>query len=200
MREPAEAGDDVVVALGVVEKTLVILAPRGRDCAAEAPEGFDRQALQRDVLGVLERQVEERAGGRDEAAVERRGDAVGGETLRRRVLREGRAAIPVNVARELIEHDDEREPAARVLCPVRLELAAGSALVKRSEALAYRGVVPAAVAEPHLALRGIQRAVGAARAEPEVQYFVYFAHESNRQGVGILAVQSGLGRPPESAV
>ena len=121
---------------------------------------------------MLQRQVEERARGRYEAAVEAALDSIGDEALCHRVLRERRRRAAVDVARELVEHDDEGEAAARGCSPRLLEFAAGGALVERAEALAYPGVVLPAVAEPHLPLRRVERAVGAATAEPEVQYLL----------------------------
>jgi hypothetical protein len=78
------------------------------------------------------------------------------------------------MARELVEQDDQGKAAARALCPHLLEPAAGGAPVKRAEARAYFGVVLAAVAEPHPPLLRVQRAVGSAGAQPEVEDLLYF--------------------------
>src|SRR5688500_17927137 len=79
MRKSPEALDDVVVALRVVEEALVVLAPGPRDHGAQATETFDRQPLQRGILRVLQRQVEERPRGGYETAIEVALDAIDGK-------------------------------------------------------------------------------------------------------------------------
>src|SRR5687767_14407514 len=113
MRKSPEALDDVVMALRVVEKALVVLAPGRHDLGAQAMETFDRQPLQGGILRVLQRQVEERARGGYESAIEAARDAIDGEALRRVVLRERADRAAVDVAGELVEQDDQRKAAAR---------------------------------------------------------------------------------------
>jgi hypothetical protein len=78
----------------------------------------------------------------------------------------------VDVAGELVEQDDQGKAAARAFRPLLLEFGAGGAPMKRAEALAYFGVVLAPVAEPHAPLLRVQRAIGAAGAQPEVEYLL----------------------------
>src|SRR5690606_28508486 len=60
VREAPEALDDLEMAAGAVEKVLVYRAVRGRDRVHEAVEAAHAEPLQLDVLGVLQRHVEER--------------------------------------------------------------------------------------------------------------------------------------------
>src|SRR5690242_17484217 len=81
MRKAAEALDDREMALCVVEEALVVLALSLRHGARESIEAAHAEALQLDVLGVLQRHVEECAMGRDKAAVEIAVHACGRDAL-----------------------------------------------------------------------------------------------------------------------
>ena len=172
MGKAAEALDDVAVVSGVVRESDVFLAPGRRDLGRKPLERARTESLQREIFGVLERQVEERALCGNQGTVRSLLDAGNREPLRRQVLRECGCGATVDVARELVEHDDERNPAARRRGPLRVQLAASGAPVQLAEAFPNVGVVVAPVAEPHLSLRRVERAVGVAGAEPEVEHLL----------------------------
>src|SRR5262245_44788016 len=162
MREAAEARDDVVMAL----RPLREAGERGL-VALELREQPQRLALHREVLGVLERQVDELALHAGEPAVATAGHQRARRRERASVARERARGAAKDVARELVEHDDLRQRADWHRGPV-FELAREGALDQRTEASAALGVERRILDEPLVARRAVQRIVG--RAEPEVEH------------------------------
>jgi hypothetical protein len=80
------------------------------------------------------------------------------------VLREGTRVGPVNVARELVEHNHEREIGFRGDAP-RLELARGRCLERDPETFAHERIEGRVLAEP----LGTRLAAPLERAEPEIE-------------------------------
>ena len=110
MRKTPEAFDDVAVPLRVVEKALVVLAPRfryRRDKLLVTPDGL---CLQRAVLRMLERQIEECPLHGRELQVDAAVDAGQRKLLRGRILGKGPRCPAMNMARELVEQNDQGEP------------------------------------------------------------------------------------------
>ena len=136
MGEPAEALDDIAVVPGVVRESDVFLAPGRRDLGRKPLERARAEPLELEILGMLERQVKERALRGNQRAIRALLDAGIGKTLRRRVLREGGCGAAVDVARELVEDDNERDPAAWRRGPLCVQLAATGAPVQLAELLA----------------------------------------------------------------
>ena len=125
MGKPAEPRNDVPVLARIVRVVGQGRPQRGWRTGRQLFEAAHAFFLQRQVLGVLQRQVEERSRGWNEVAVEAASYALGGEPLRGRVLSEGGGGAAMDVARELVEQDDQREAATRRLSPLVRELAAG---------------------------------------------------------------------------
>ena len=115
--------------------------------------------------------------GRDQLAVNVPVKAIERELLRGWVLRESEGGSAVNMARELVEHNDQRDSPPGRHCPFRVELAAARALVQRAKLFPDLGVVLPPVAEPHLPPCRVERAIGAAAAEPKVEDLLDFVHE-----------------------
>src|SRR5687768_2857727 len=105
------------------------------------------QALQLEVLRVLQRHVEKRALGWNQLVIHVGAEPGNDQLPRRRVLRVGGGRSAMYVARELVEHDDERDSAAGGGGPCLVKLAAGRALVELPEAFPDSGVVLASFAE-----------------------------------------------------
>src|ERR1700750_312745 len=129
MREPPEATDDVGMALGVFRELIVAVAARERDAAF----------LIGDVFRVLERQIKELALGMGDLSVEPASDGAIGAGAGNPVGLVGAPVAAEHIARELVEHDNERERALRRRLPGR-ELAVAAGLPEAGKARRDLGV------------------------------------------------------------
>jgi len=111
------------VAAGRAQERVGVHLQRRLAGRGQVGEGGDAARLDRGVLGVLERQIEDAALEQAELVVEARVDAGRRQLQRVRVGGEGLGLSAVDVARELVEQHDQRQPAARARGPV-IELAA----------------------------------------------------------------------------
>ncbi len=166
----AEALEHVDVLLGPdlprAGDALLPAGAAGRDLG----DAGERAADVGQVLGVRQRHEEERRLGGGEGAVEAALERVLGEREAERVAGEGPRGRAIDVARELVEQEDEGEAAARGLAPV-VELAAGGAVHQRFEVLLDLLVDRRAAAKPqrlveHVVLR--ERVADRARRAREV--------------------------------
>jgi hypothetical protein len=209
VRETPEALYHGAVPPREVEEILVVLAPRLSHGCREALVALDRARLQRPVLRMLERQIEERALRGRKLQVNTLVNPGHRKLLRGRVLGEGLWRSAMNMARELVEQNDQGEPPVRRRSPA-LKISAARPLVQPAEAAANLGIVLCAALEPHLAARGIDSAIRAAGPEPELEHafdFVIRRHGHARPyssfvGRGLLSSvmrplkgQSGKYRP-----
>src|SRR5262249_9032320 len=155
VRESAEATDDVGMSLGVFRELGVAVAARERDAAFLIGE----------IFRVLERQIEELALGVRDGSVELALDGAIGDGAGNSIGLVGARVAAEHVARELVEHDDERERTLRRLLPGR-ELAVAAGLPEAKKAPRELGVEGRVLLEP---------LVGAGRA-PECEHL----HGANR--------------------
>src|SRR5918993_269589 len=163
VREPPEPLDDLPVPLGVGG----YIGSTGLLC--EQPEQLDGPALILPVLAVHERHVQEHPLEGRELPVERVLDGVPGGLERRSVGGVGASVAAEHVAGELIEHDDERQAAPRIVAPA-VEVAGCGLLVETGELVCDPGIELGVFTEPlvaELAIAGLAFA-----AEPEIEYFV----------------------------
>ncbi len=109
MREAPEAHDDVAMHLGVARVPRIA-------CRADQPHG---ERLQRQILRMLERHVEEDAQRHGCRLIVAGGDGALRREARQTIGSEGVRRIPVDVARDLIEQEDQRQGALRRLVPRR---------------------------------------------------------------------------------
>src|SRR5262245_10983138 len=105
VREAPEAADDVGMSPGVSRELIVAIAARERHAAFLIGE----------IFRVLERQIEELALGMRDPPVEPASDGAIGDGARDPIARVGAPVAAEHVARELVEHDDERQRALRRL-------------------------------------------------------------------------------------
>src|SRR6516225_12494851 len=116
VREAPEAADDVGMSLDVSRELIVAIAARERHAAFLIGE----------IFRVLERQIEELALGMRDPPVEPASHGAIGDGAPAPIARVGAPVAAEHVARELVEHDDERQRALRRLLPGReLAVAAG---------------------------------------------------------------------------
>ena len=105
VREPPEAADDVGMSLGVSRELIVAIAARERHAAFLIGE----------IFRVLEWQIEELALDMRDLSVEPATDGAIGDGAGNTVGLVGAPVAAEHVARELVEHDDERERTLRRL-------------------------------------------------------------------------------------
>jgi hypothetical protein len=117
MREPSEAADDVGMVFGIARELIVAVAVRELHAAL----------LIGPILRVHERQIEELTLRPGDLLIEAARKRTIGRAPGRRVGRIGARLAAEHIARELIEHDDERERALRRLLPWREPTFGGSA-------------------------------------------------------------------------
>src|SRR5712691_4320123 len=129
LRKPPEATDDVGVSLGVFGEFIVAVAAREREAAFLIGE----------IFRVLEWQIEELALDMRDLSVEPASDGAIGDGAGNPVGRVGAPVAAEHVARELVEHDDERERTLRRLLPGR-ELAVATGLPEARKARRDLGV------------------------------------------------------------
>src|SRR5215467_6524517 len=149
VREPPEATDDVGMSLGVFRELIVAVTARERDAAFLIGE----------VFRVLEREIEELAFGVRDLPVEPALDSAIGDGAGNSIGLVGARVAAEHVARELVEHDDERERTLRRLLPGR-KLAVAAGVPEARKARRDIGVEGCVLLEP---------LVGAGRA-PERQH------------------------------
>src|SRR5215212_7023364 len=160
VREPPEPLDDVPVPFGVGG---YVGRPR---LVREQPEKLDGAALVLPVLAVHKRHVQEHPLEGGELSVQRVLDGVPGGLQRCSVGGVGASVPAEHVAGELVEHDDERQAAPRIVAPA-VEVAGGGLLVETGESVCDTGVELRVFTEPlfaELAVAGLALA-----AEPEVE-------------------------------
>src|SRR5262249_43872629 len=143
--------------LGVFRELIVAVAARERDAAFLIGE----------VFRVLERQIEELAFGVRDLPVEPALDSAIGDGAGNPIGLVGARGAAEHIARELVEHDDERERTLRRLLP-RRELAVAAGLPEARKARRDLGVEGRVLLKP---------LVGAGRA-PECEHLL----EADRLG------------------
>src|SRR5712692_3203949 len=107
VREAAEAADDVGMLLGIFGESIIAVAARQHQAVF----------LVRKILRMHERQIEKLALGMRELPVEASGDRTIRDGTGERVSPVGAGVAAEHIARELVEHDGERECALRRLFP-----------------------------------------------------------------------------------
>lgn len=137
MRKAPEAGDDVAVTNGVIE----------RDRIPERAEQGDGAVLILATFGMLERKVKERSLDRPKRMVEASVERPPRDGERLRVARESASSAAVDVARKLIENDDERKRAARAIFPCD-QVSGGRFRVKGCETARHDSVERRVAPEP----------------------------------------------------
>src|SRR5215216_8033513 len=145
--------------------------------AAQAPEELHGPALVFQVLAVHERHVEEPALYRRQLPVVGMLHRVPGRLARFLVCGVHPRVTAIHVARELVEDDDERQAASRLVLPV-VKVARGGLLVNGLEALPDLTIEPGIFGEPRLPELPI--ALFALAAEPEAEDLLRRAHYSVR--------------------
>src|SRR5215207_8293701 len=178
VREPPEPLDDVPVPRGVGG---YVGRPR---LVREQPEKLDGAPLVLPVLAVHERHVQEHPLEGGEFPVQRVLDGVPGGLERRSVGGVGASVAAEHVAGELVEHDDERQAAPRIIAPA-VEVAGGGLLVETGELVRDPSVELGIFTEPlvaELAVAGLAFA-----PEPEVEYFL----GPTRHGLSLLLLHRG---------
>ena len=117
MREASEAGDEVPGFPGSGEKRRehgLLLGAGGAEQFLQVAQAL---VLDRRVLGVLERhQGEELLEGRQPSDVTSR-DGVPGHCERRLIIRKGARRPAIDVARELVQHENKRQGASSLRLP-----------------------------------------------------------------------------------
>src|SRR6516164_8558446 len=103
VRKPSETTDDVGMLLGAFRELIVAVAARERDAAFLIGE----------IFRVLEWQIEELALDMRDLSVEPASDGAIGDGAGDTVGLVGARVAAEHVARELVEHDDERERTLR---------------------------------------------------------------------------------------
>jgi hypothetical protein len=121
---------------------------------AELGDAGEGAAHVGDLLAVAEREEHEQGLARGELAVEAAGERVLGDGPGERVVGERAGGRAVDVPRELIEEEDQREVRAEVVAPV-IELAAGGAVDEAAEVGRDLGVDVGAGAKPQVLGRGV---------------------------------------------
>ena len=109
MREAAEAGNDVPVVAGV-RRLFSGKILEGREAfRIELFRHANREFLRREIFGMLQRHVVEGPLQQTDFAVHAPVDGVQRQGERPVVAGERSGAPPVDIARELVEHDDQCE-------------------------------------------------------------------------------------------
>src|SRR5918994_2285385 len=160
VREPPEPLDDVPMPCGVggyVGRTRLV---------CKQPEKLDGAALILSILAVHERHIQEHPLESGDLPVQRVLDGVPGGLERRPVGGVDASVATEHVAGELVEHDNERQAAPRIVAPA-VEVACGGLLVETGEPICDPGVELGVFAEPLLAELAVARLTFA--AEPEVE-------------------------------
>lgn len=132
MGKPAEALDDVAVALGVVDEEVERRPPRRWHLVGEAADGLHRLILVGDTLRMLQRHVEEEPVDRSQLTVIAAGESLEHGPARHGIGGEGADGPTPDVARHLVEQQNQCEPSPRRVLPV-IERATGSQLGKPLE-------------------------------------------------------------------
>src|SRR5215470_10811124 len=149
VRKPSETTDDVGMLLGVFRELIVAVAARELHAAFLIGE----------IFRVLEREIEELALGVRDLPVEPASDGAIGDGAGNPIGLVSARVAAEHVARELVEHDDERERTLRRLLPGR-KLAVAAGLPEAKKAPRELGVEGRVLLEP---------LVGAGRA-PECEH------------------------------
>jgi hypothetical protein len=190
VREPTEARDDVAMAHREVDEAHEAIAAGrldvrlGGDIGCELPHQREALLLVIELLAVLERHVEEQSLDRCELAVVPAREAVERQASRLLIRLVGPRIAAMDVAAELVEHDDERDAAACALGPVG-ELSGFGGGERGSEALADLGVETRVLAPPQCVRAGV---VG---RKPEFQDGVGGAHTATLANPGRGCKQCG---------
>jgi hypothetical protein len=174
VREAAEPAHDVAVLLGVAEHAHHLLALRSAQLVAPAAEQLDAAILIGERLAVHERHVEEGALVVSQLAIDAERDALGRDLGGPRVAVVRAPGAAEHVARELVEHDDERQPPARRGQP-GVALAGGHRLVQGVEAIADELIELGILAPPARLRLGAGESILVQLAEPEAQHLLHLA-------------------------
>ena len=130
-------------------------------------EQFDGARLHGQVFRMFERQVGEGAQHRWQLLVLPRLRQGDGQRQRLGVAGKGARCAPIDIARELIEHDEARQRAVRRRLP-RAQAALDGGIDQRAETRAYVRVEGVVLAEPFPARLAIVTVIR--RQEPEIEY------------------------------
>ena len=167
MRETAEPPNNLaVVFAGLNDLRHEIEKILGRPCMQRLI-ARDATVLQRQILRVLERQVEEYALDQGELRLETVRQCRISDSARPYVARERTRRAPVNVTWGLIEQDYERERATRLGAPV-IERARERPLDCLTQARTYLGIEACVDAEQCVDARAHGGRIVDVVAEPEV--------------------------------
>ncbi len=152
--EAAKALDDHLMAAGEVGEALEGFARRAaRLLGRQRLEQGHASGLLLPGLRMLQRQVEEDPSQRGEGLVSAKGQPLEAESPGLGILGKGRRGIAMNVARQLVQQQDQRQPADRDLGPVG-EFALCGALCQLTKAVRQQRVRLAAFAPPEGGLPG----------------------------------------------
>ncbi len=168
MREATEAGDHVAVLPGVLDEGEQRGAPRLGRLPREGLEATHGLLLRGAVLGVLEGQQQEALlGGKERRVVPAR-DGAPGRREGLRVAGEGPGRAALQIARELIQRQDQRQVRASCRLPA-VEVAAPGAREDGAEAGGELAVGVRVRLEPERQPRREARRIRAGVREPEAE-------------------------------
>jgi len=174
MRKTAEARDRVAVALGPAERLAAAGRERRGRLGGEAREAFDRTPLELDVFAVLQGEIEEGSLDDAELPIDAGREPVEAEASRDRIAGKCLRPAAMDVTRELIDQEDEREPATCRIGPA-VQLAGDGAGERVAETVPDLPIRLGTYLEPAARHGGIDVTVGTQRAEP-VSEDVFRAH------------------------
>ena len=166
--ETTEAVHDVAMLARMDDRVPDVLGELAVDARSERLPNAHGLILPLPILGVLEGHVEEHALNRSQELVE--SALPGAQAARERlgVAGEGRARAAMDVARELIEDDDQGEDATRRLLPL-FQLTPHRPLVKLPEAFSALAIKGGIRLKPDLAALGDRLRVVGDPPEPEIE-------------------------------
>lgn len=195
VRKAAKLLDHGLVAPGVIQgagqEAADLGIPRFLRLRGQVFKGNHAVRLQGGVFGVFQRQVEKnpRRQGDGRVLVPAGIDALLRQGQRLGIARKGLGRAPVGVARELVEHDEQRQPAQRVL-RLGLQPAGQGFEQDGTEALADFLVRGLGLGEPQ-ALPG--QGAGVARAFAAQPVFQHLGEAGVEDGGGGREIERGHG-------
>lgn len=172
MREAPEPGDDFMMASRVIQ---VIGA---RQCGGQRLEQCERPALDGDIFGMLEGQVQEDALERTQHEVAATIDGLARRAQRDGIGGKGARSTAEHVAGKLIQEDDERQTGERTLNP-RPECARRGPFPEGEKAPPTREVEILRFLKPELARSTALGRIGT--AEPEIEDLLKIVRHDEQQ-------------------
>lgn len=169
MGKAAEARNDVAVAQRVIGITREEVPLVFRRLDHQCRKQLDAAILQFDRFGMLQRQITEHALDAPQFALGTAVDQFQCQLQRQRITGKGPGRVAMDVARELVKQQDQRQTAARRFSPVFMQ-AGGRGIDQRAKTRAHFRINCCILAPPQLApgLRG--HGVVTVGAEPEVEH------------------------------